>query len=239
MPTAFAKAFIKKAQKVFPGAKKFTHRTGRSFGNAPVPDGTFTAVVTAETSVISKGKFEGVPTVRFRATIDQGPYEGLEPSKVFFCEGKPVPTDPDEFPTAEQQLIGLLGFLLPDIQIDEVSEVEAAIELVNERGPTCLIGVRNRKVGDKEYQDVFFNKIIKGQSFAVEDSSPSQAASSDAETTPDSTEYVPVKGDMVFLDGEDTEYEVAQVSQSRKTANLIDQDGTRKTSIAWADLQPA
>lgn len=242
MPTAFAKAFIKKAQKVFPGAKNHKHRTGKSYGPVAIPDGSYTAVVTAETGVVSKGKMEGTPFVRFNACVNQGPHEGLEPSKVFFCEGKPLPTDPDEFPTAEQQLLGLLGFLLPDIQIDDVEQVEQAIEEVNNRGPVCIIGIRSRKGKDgKDYQDVYFNKIVKEASFdqTDHDSSSEGDGASDAETTEvPVSDYSPSKGDMVLIDGDDDEeeWEILQVSQSRKTVNLVNADGTKKNGVSWDNI---
>ena len=241
MPTAFAKAFINKAKKTFSQAKNYKHRTSKSFGNADVPDGNFTAVVTAEASVIEKGKMEGTPLVRFTACINQGPYEGQEPSKVFFCEGKPIPTSPDEFPTAEQQLVGLLGFLLPDVEIDDVEQVEQAIDEINRRGPVCIVGIRNREVNGKKYQDVFFNKVVVEDSFASNDTSPAEESKDgvdSAETTDTDPpfDYEPTKGDMVILDGDEGEWEVAQVSQSRKTVNLVNPEGVRKSGIAWADV---
>lgn len=240
--SAFAKAFVKKAQKVFSGAKNHKHRTGKSFGNADVPDGNFTAVVTAETGVSKKGKNEGTPYVSFKATINQGPYEGQEPSKLFLCKGEPISTDKDAFPTAEQQLIGLLGFLLPDIEIEDIEQVEEAIDEVNRRGPVCIINIRNRKVGDKTYQDTFFNKLVKESSFTSNESpsgaDDSDGGEADAETpeTDPPFDYEPSKGDMVTVDG-DGEWEVAQVSKSRKTANLVDAEGTKKNGIAWDSLE--
>ena len=240
--SAFAKAFVKKAQKVFTGAKGHKHRTGRSFGNADVPDGNFTAVVTAETGVVKKGKNEGNPYVSFKATINQGPYEGQEPSKLLLCKGEPISTDKDAFPTAEQQLIGLLGFLLPDIEIEDIDQVEAAIDEINRRGPVCLINVRNRKVEDKTYQDVFFNKVVKDQSFASNESpevaDDSDGGEADAETpeTDPPFDFEPTKGDMVTVDG-DGEWEVLQVSKSRKTVNVVDTDGTKKNGVAWDSLE--
>lgn len=246
MTTAFAKAFVKKADKVFNQAKKHKHRTGTSFGPVPVPDGNFTAVVTIDTSVPTKGKMEGIPIVRVKGLIDQGPYEGLEPSQSYFCEGKPVPSDPDEFPTAEMQLLGLLGHLLPDIQIDEISQVPQAIELVNERGPRCEIGIRNtadKNDTEKKYQNIYFNKLLKAQTFEANSSSQNdtvtETTASDESSNldePEVSDYVPAKGDMVTVEGEDTEYEVAQVSQARKTANLTDSEGNRKNGISWEDL---
>ena len=244
MPTAFAKAFVKKAQKVFPGAKTHKHRTGKSFGKVDVPDGNYTGVVTAETGVVSKGKMEGVPFVRFTACINQGPHEGQEPSKVFFCEGKPLPTDKDEFPTAEQQLLGLLSFLLPDIEIDDIEQVEQAIEEVNNRGPVCIIGIRSRKGKDgKDYQDVYFNKVVKEASFDApqEENTPSSEGGSEshAETTNEPPfDYTPTKGDMVSLDGDDDgEWEITQVSQSRKTVNITNSEGVRKNGIPWSEVE--
>lgn len=242
MPTAFAKAFIKKAQKVFPGAKTHKHRAGKSFGKVDVPPGTYTAVVTIDTGVVKQGKNEGCPFASFKACINQGPHEGLEPSKLFVFKGDPIPTDPDAFPTNEQQAIGLLGFLLPDIEIDDIEQVEQAIELVNERGPVCIIGIRERKGKDgKDYQDIFFNKVVKDQSFDTADK-PSSSSSEDdrkdhAETTDDPPfDYTPTKGDMVTLADDENDWEVAQVSQSRKTVNLIGADGTKKNGIAWQDV---
>ena len=251
MATAFAKAFENKAKKTFNEAKKYKHKAGNSFGPVPVPDGSFTAIVTIDTSVPTKGKMEGVPIVTVKSTIDQGPYEGLEPKTTLFCEGKPILED--ERATAEQELIGLLGFLLPDIQIDEVSQVPQAIELVNERGPRVEVGVRNTtdKVDkNKKYQNVYYNKVLKHSTFdqssstehVAKDSSAQETTQSDdsAERSVDSDTYVPSKGDMVSLDDDDsgTEWEVLQVSQARQTVNLSDSEGNRKNGEAWSKLQP-
>lgn len=238
MSTAFANAFKKKAGKVFDKAKSFKHRSGNSFGPAPVPDGTFTAVVTMEANVPTKGKMEGIPVVRVKAAIDAGPYKGLEPSQSYFCEGKPPATSDDELPTAEQQLLGLLGHLLPDIQIESDDQVPQAIDLVNERGPRVEIGIRNKENGDKKYQNVYFNKVLEAQTFesGAASEGAQQETSKAADADSDSPDYEPAKGDMVTLEGSDSEWEVKQVSQSRKTANLEDGDGNRQNGIEWAKL---
>ena len=114
----FQKALQSKAGKVFDQARKAkVHRAGNSFGPADIPDGSYTAIISASTDVPTKGKLEGVPIVRFTATIDGGEHEGKEPKKTFFLQGKP-PVDPqsDEMPTDEQQLLGLLEFILPDVE---------------------------------------------------------------------------------------------------------------------------
>lgn len=249
MPSAFAKAFAKKA-KTFDQAKGYKHKAGKSFGKADVPDGTYTAVVTLETSVPTKGSMEGVPIVRATASITAGQYLGQEPSQSFFCQGKPC-DDPDK-PTDEQKLLGLLEFLLPDVQIDEADQVEQAIELVNQRGPLCLVAVRNTVgTNKKEYQNVYFNKVLKGSTFEDESNAgsdpPEQDTASGAETTqssddsplggdPDTPDYVPVKGDMVTVVDKDGEWEIKQVSQSRLTVNIEDQDGQRINGVPWTDL---
>src|SRR5688572_14220784 len=157
MSTAFAKAFQAKAQKVFDKAKGHKHRAGKSFGPVDVPDGSFSAVVTLEASVPTKGSKAGIPIVRANAAITTGDHVGKEPSQSYFCEGKLPSDDPNAMPTAEQQLLGLLGFLLPDCEISDIEQVEAAIEEVNRRGPLCIIGVRNMSKNGKKYQNVYFN----------------------------------------------------------------------------------
>lgn len=241
--SAFAKAFAQKAGKSFDKKKVYKHREGGSFGPVDMPDGSFTGVVTLETSVPTKGKFEGVPIVRAKARVNQGPHEGKEPSQTYFCEGKQwVDPNSDEMPTAEQQLLGLLSWLLPDIQIDDQSQVPDAIELVNERGPLCIIGVKNTKDKNdptKIYQNVYFNKLVKPATFETD--AAQAEATNDEPTQVEENEYVPAKGDMVFVEDDETgtEYEVAQVSQSKQTVNLVDSEGTKKNGIAWASLQPA
>lgn len=244
--TAFAKKFAEKAAKTFDKAKKFKHKTGKSFGKVAVSDGTYSAVITMDASVPTKGIMEGVPIVRAIAAITTGPCEGLEPSQSYFCEGKPLPQSEDEMPTAEQQLLGLLAFLLPDIEIDDIGQVEQAIQLVNERGPLVLVAIRNTKskTTDKEYQNLYFNKIIKDHTFEVGTITPSQEAEPETTTSddksivdgPDAPTYVPAKGDMVTVDFEG-EWEVKQVSQARLTVNVEDADGTRKNGVAWDSLE--
>jgi len=241
--SAFAKAFVNKAKKTFQEAKKFKHREGNSFGPVPVPDGTYTAVVTLETSVPAKGKMEGIPIVRVKAAISEGKYTGLEPSKSFFCEGKPIPSDPQEPPTAEQEVVGLLAWLLPDMDISEVEQVPDAIALVNERGPLCLVGVRNTTNKDtkKEYQNIYLNKLLKGSTFESAEAeavteSDSGEGTEDGSSEPE-PDYVPAKGDIVTLEGKDEEWEITAVSQARKTVNVRDtaDESTRINGVAWAD----
>lgn len=227
----FAKAFVAKAKKTFSEAKKFKHREGTSFGPAPIPDGTYSAVVTAQTSVPVKGKMEGVPIVRIVATVNDGEYEGIEPNKTFFCEGLEVSQDPTDRPTAEQELLGLLAWLLPDIEIEDVEQVPDALALLNERGPICLVGVRNTK-GDngKAYQNLYFNKLIKAASFEDGEVEPAK------EENAGDPGYAPAKDDIVTIEGIDGEWTVQAVSQSRKTANLFNDEGTKKNGIPWGEL---
>lgn len=250
--SAFAKAFKNKA-KTFDKAKGFKHRTGKSFGKVDVPDGSYTCLVTLEASVPTKGSMEGVPIVRANAEISAGSHKGLEPSQSYFCEGKPLPQSKDEMPTAEQQLMGLLAFLLPDINEDDITidNIDQIIAEVNSRKPLVLVGIKTTKskTTEKEYQNLYFNKLIQEQT--TEDTTPSQEASDPSEqntagttTSDDSANvddadaptYIPAKGDMVSIDGEDGEWEVAQVSQARMTANLTDIDGTRKNGVSWLSL---
>lgn len=249
--SAFAKAFKNKA-KTFDKTKGFKHRTGKSFGKVDVPDGSYTCLVTLDASVPTKGSMEGVPIVRANAEISAGTHKGLEPSQSYFCEGKPLPQGKDEMPTAEQQLMGLLAFLLPDINEDDITidNIDQIIAEVNSRKPLVLVGIRTTKSKktEKEYQNLFFNKLI--QDITTEDTTSSQEPDPsdpvDAETTPsdetatvadaDAPAYVPGKGDMVSIDGEDGEWEVKQVSQARQTANLEDENGERKNGISWLSL---
>lgn len=239
----FAKAFVNKAKKTFNEARKHKHREGNSFGPVPVPDGSYPAVITFETSVPAKGKMEGIPIVKVKAAINEGKYAGLEPSKSFFCEGKPIPTDPDERPTAEQELLGLLQWILPDMDISEVEQVPDAIELVNERGPVCLIGIRNtvNEATKKEYQNLYLNKLLKASSFETADDQGSDSPEADAAGEPEEAgsdggdDYVPAKDDIVTVEGLDGEWTVAAVSQARKTVNLSNEEGTRKNGVAWQD----
>ena len=78
-----------------------------------------------------------------------------------------MPRDPQEPPTAEQEVVGLLAWLLPGMDISEVEQVPDAIALVNERGPLCLVGVRKTKneTTNKEYQNIYLNKLLKGSTF--------------------------------------------------------------------------
>lgn len=236
--SAFAKAFVNKAKKTFSQAKGYKHREGNSFGPADVPDGSYSAVITIDTSVPTKGSMEGIPIVRVKATINSGEHEGKEPSQSYFCEGKPVPSDPKEFPTAEQQLLGLLEWMLPDIEISEIEQVPDAIALINERGPICIVGVRNTENTEtkKKYQNLYFNKLVKGASFDTE--AASAVATDDEPTDVVEDDYVPAKGDIVSVEGDDDEWEVASVSQSSRTANLksTTDDTGRKNRVPWTDL---
>ena len=235
--SAFAKAFVNKAKKTFNDAKKYKHREGNSFGPVDVPDGSFSAVVTAETSVPTKGKMEGVPVVRFKAAINSGQHEGKEPSQSYFCEGKPIPTDPEDFPTAEQQVLGLLQWLLPDVDISEVEQVPDAIDLLNKRGPICVIGIRNTEKDGKKYQNVYFNKLVKAVSFEQADEPADEGSDDTSSDDSGADDYVPAKDDIVTIDGQDGEWEVTAVSQSNQTANLKSSDGSaRMNKIAWRDL---
>lgn len=242
--SAFAKAFEKKAQKVFSEAKKHKHREGNSFGPVDIPDGSYSAIVTLDTSVPTKGSMEGVPIVRAKGQVTTGPYEGKEPSQSYFCEGKPpVPEGSDEMPTAEQQLLALLAWLLPDIQIDDISQVSDAIDLVNERRPLAIIGIRNTKSKNtgKDYQNLYFNKLVKPVTAEGEIKAQASTTTETSEAPTEDTTYVPAKGDMVFIDGDEsgTEYEVVQVSQSKQTANVVDSEGSKTNGVAWHNLQPA
>ena len=239
--SAFAKAFQNKAQKIFNKAKGHKHRTGHSFGPVDVPDGSFSAVVTLETGVPAKGKMAGIPVVRAKAAITTGDHAGKEPSQSYFCEGKMPSDDPEAMPTAEQQLLGLLGFLLPDCEVTEIEQVEAAIEEVNRRGPLCIVGIRNTAKNGKKYQNVYFNKLVEAATFEQEESGDAADATSAEEETPVESDEpeaeAPVKGDTVLIEGEQGEFEVARVYQSRQTADCVSKaDGTKKSGIAWSDL---
>jgi hypothetical protein len=181
---------------------------------------------------------EGIPIVRLKAKVTTGAHEGKEPSQSFFCEGKPPTSDPKEMPTAEQQLLGLIAWLLPDIQIDDPSQIEDAIAEINNRIPLCIVGVSNKK-GTKDptkiYQNIFFNKLVKPATTEAPDHAPV-----DGDTEVDApADYVPAKGDMVFAGDDGIEYEVVQVSQSKRTVNLVDASGSKLGQVAWDTLQPA
>lgn len=233
MANSFRDQFVKKAKTHSSDVKKYKHKEGNSYGPVDVSDGSYQAVVTAETSVPIKGSMEGVPIVKFKATINSGKYEGMEPSQSYFCEGK---APEDDRPTAEQQVIALCQYLLPDIDIQEVEQVPDALDLINERGPICVIGIKNTKSEKtgKEYQNVYFNKLVKPISFEQDTDTEGEAQEKGSTDDPD---YVPMVKDVVRLTDEgDDEWEVSSVSQSRQTANLKNPEGTRKNGIAWNDL---
>ena len=240
MPTAFAKAFQNKAKAAFDKAKTHKHKTG-GFMLPKVDDGSYTALITVETNVITKGKMEGVPVVKFTATIGEGKFEGKEPTKSFFCEGKtPPPEGSDEMPTAEQQLLGLIGFLLPDYDVSglEVDQVEQALEIINKRGLICEIGVKNTEntATKKKYQNVYFNRLLS--EVPAEDSESDSDPDEDPADDPDDFQEfdAPAKGDTVLVDGKDGEWTVDSVSQSKELANLHNDDGDKLRNIGWADI---
>lgn len=240
MSTAFAKAFQAKAKAAFGKARKAKHQAGKSFGPADVPDGSYSAVISTSVDVGKKGTFEGVPIVRVAATINSGTHQGKEPSKSFFCEGKPIPPEgSDEMPTAEQQLLGLVGFLLPDYDVSEmeIDQLEDALALINERKIVCIIGVKNTEnaVSKKKYQNVYFNKLV---SFDGGDAPQEpEAADNDApfDDNPE-PEFAPAKGDTCSVEGKDGDWVVDSVSQSRQLANLTNDEGTKIRNIPWSDI---
>jgi hypothetical protein len=188
---------------------------------------------------------QGIPVVRAKACITTGDHTGKEPSQSYFCEGKIPSDDPNAMPTAEQQLLGLLGFLLPDCEVTEIEQVEAAIEEVNRRGPLVIIGVRNTEKNKKKYQNVYFNKLVEGATFEqpAEESSD-DAGSVTAETQeegssdqPENDIEAPAKGDTVLVEGQEGEYQVTRVYQSRGTADVVSKNDDSKISgVSWRDL---
>jgi hypothetical protein len=243
--TAFAKAFANKAKGIFNKAKGHKHRTGQSFGPADVPDGNYSAVIGIAATVPKKGKMEGTPVVRVTGTITTGPHEGKEPSQTFFCEGKQPSDDKDAMPTAEQQLLGLLEWLLPDCEISDISQVEAAIDEVNGRMPLVIINVRNTKskTNGKTYQNVYFNKMVKERTLEQteapnDDAVPVASQEKEEVQSDEPTLVAPVKGDVVLIEDLEGEYEVTRVYQSRQTIDAVSKaDGSKATGIGWSQIE--
>lgn len=245
MSTAFTKAFTSKAKQAFDKAKKTKHKAGKSFGPADVPNGSFTAVVSVQAKVGSKGKTEGVPIVTFTTKIDSGTHKDKTPEKAFFCHGHPpVDEGSDERPTDEQIMMGLIGFLLPDMDVEdlEISQVEQAFEIINERGPRVEIGIKNNTgTNGKAYQNVFYNKLLEPATLIdlsepTDDEVDAEVGDDPDDLSDDTTDYAYAKGDAVTCEDQPGEWKINSVSQSRRLANIVNGKGTKVNNVSWDAL---
>jgi len=179
MASKFAQAFAAKAKARFKESRKAKAKQGGQYGPAAVPNGVYTAIVSSKCDILTKagGKIPaGTPVVRLVCTIDEGDYAGKEPTKAYFCTGaKPREYQGEPMPTAEDELCGDLKVLMPDLEIEKMTDpaelAEAAETILNERQPRVKIGVRNRDKDGKSYQDVFFNELLEAETADAEEES--------------------------------------------------------------------
>jgi len=238
--SSFSEAMQKKSR-AWNRARKAKPRSGRGFGPPDVPDGEYSAVITSSCEVIARGTYKGVPVVRIMGTINEGPHDGKEPSNAYFLEGKPpVAEGADGMPTGEQRLAGDLKILLPDLDVDglDVTELETALDELNDSNIVARIGIRNRAKEDKKYQDMYFNELLSSGGGA--DTEKEEEEPEDEPAADDGEVEAPAVGDVVSYKPPKSrvalELEVKAVSQAKSTCTL-NGDGQEYKNVAWDQVE--